>query len=583
MLPGGQLIAAHAATATLAATLGQRLAVNHNALTADDAPLQAAIQTALVAMASGRSVHTGTGGRSAVTRQAGASGLTLILAQPSEPQSGVIVGPSDNLLGLQITNTRRRNLLLYITQTGYDDAQGTHHTVDIPLRRGAFPADWIAATNKLSGALGSVVDVLANNGAYQPVKSGVIPLPLNPTTAKKSYYRVTLAGPGLDPGSAAKEGESRVRADATEMLTFGFMKDIFLPLLFAAMDIKLNLEEVATPVALFTSIKGLVAIISGFGHVVLSLSDFHPKEVGIAIIKTLNDDYVFRQAMLRGLTEFVFQLGANADVLNSAETFLTKISFFLAFLDKAFALGDASVTANDWGQSDYFEEWEVTAAKANVRVLPDAPTVYNLDTLALTAQTLATGDLVYHWKTSGAWGHLVDTKGHSGPEFDSTDRTVTYVGDRTPAAGAAESDTVSATIYVIPETGGTQNRLLLGTGTTTVARRRRQSTTLSGRILIVGDTTAGTVKVHFLCPVVEGSRLLGEVAGRNDPSREFGFGEPFTITANITQQLRDAAVDGEFYLTMHYTSGRTAGEIPGIVAHLHSVWDSGTLTWKVVP
>jgi hypothetical protein len=467
-----RLIAAHAAVPPLATALEQRLAANPGALADRDPQLQSAIQTALDSMGANRSraAKAPTRGRAEEP-----SISSQLLAQPLEAQSGMIVSSSDDLVGLQVANTRRRNLLLFITQTGYEDAQGVRHDVDLPVVSGAFPKDWIVATNKLVGAIGSVVDVVAGNGSYQPVISKPpIPLPVNPTTAKKSFYRVTLAGPGIDPGRAPKEG-AKVKTAATEMLGLGFVKDIFLPLLFSALDIHLNFNELLNQQGLLESTKGLISILAGGGHVAIGLTSFEPKEVALSVLKTMTDDYVFRQAILNWVTQFLI---AHTDIKNVApilagNVVLTRLSFFLAILDKGFALGDASVTAYDWGQSNYFEEWEVTAIPPRVDIRPGDSTVINSEFVVLKAETPVTGSLVYHWKTDGVYGHLLDAKGHSGAEFDTTADSVSYVGDKPPDTGE-QIDKVTVTIYKIPTEGPSQQRIKIGSATVNITRKKQE-------------------------------------------------------------------------------------------------------------
>lgn len=467
-----KLLAAHPALNDLTTVLEQRLAVNPTALADKDAQVLAALQTALDAMKAGRARNAQLAAR---TREDEPSVTSQMLAQPTEPQSGVIVSSSDDLTGLQAVNTRRRNLILFIQQTGYEDANGVKHDADLQVVKGEFPKDWIVATNKLVGAIGSVVDVVAGNGAYQPVTSKPpIPLPVHPASAKKAFYRVTIAGPGLDPGRVPKQGDA-VKTAATEMLALGFMKDIFLPLLFSALDIHLNFNELLNQPALLGSAKGLLSILSGGGHVAVGLTSFEPKEVALSVIKTMTDDYVFRQAILNWLTEFLIKHSSiqNVGKLLAGNILLTRLSFFLAILDKGFALGDASVTAHDWGQSNYFDEWEVTAIPPSVKLEPGDSTVINSEFITLKVQTPVKGALVYHWKTDGVYGHLLDTKGHSGDEFDSTADSVAYMGDQPPDTGE-KIDNVTVTVFIIPSEGSSQKRVKLGSATVKITRKKQE-------------------------------------------------------------------------------------------------------------
>lgn len=84
---------------------------------------------------------------------------------------------------------------------------------------------------------------------------------------------------------------------------------------------------------------------------------------------------------------------------------------------------------------------------AGVRLSPASATVTanGRVTLTVVEPKPEEGSFVFHWSTSGTQGRLEDSQGHSGKDFDSTDRSVTYVANAGIENG--KTDTVTVEVF----------------------------------------------------------------------------------------------------------------------------------------
>ena len=160
-------------------------------------------------------------------------------------------------------NTKRRHLLFYVTRTGFKDEQNKRQPLDRPVVSGQY----LSSTNKLAGVIGSGIDVLVGNGAYQPSHSDPLPLPVLPLTAKKLLYHVTVVGPGINQAGLPALSWTD-KTGATEMLSVSFVKDLFVPFLIAGLDVHLNLDGLADPDKLNKLFKGARGVLTLGGPVV---------------------------------------------------------------------------------------------------------------------------------------------------------------------------------------------------------------------------------------------------------------------------------------------------------------------------
>jgi hypothetical protein len=467
------LLAADPSIGPLAQSITQQIAGDPTAISDNNTTITAAVQTALNSMQGSRAVtaiaalrHTSAAASPPFnpSRQVAASGrsassraATLMRVQPTQTQSGLILAQSDDQTGLQITNTFRRSGLYFITETTYEDANGNtvNKTPPLDLATGT-DAQTVPSVNKLNGAIGSIIDVLRGNGAYQPKNAGApIPLPLDPPDAKQTVYHVTIVGPGLDPGTQPQIPGKPYLQQANWAMVKSLVKDIVIPLSFAALDKHINIEELQEQGPLLQSFRGFLSLGAIGGHVYLNLTGttLDPTELIVTLSKAIVDDPVFRQAFVQWVNtvlEAVAEETGKQIASAAVEDVLTRFNLILSIIDKGLALGDAARVAADWGQSQWFNEWDVTVVNPSVHLSPGTATVTNVSniatfTAAVTGQDPST--LRFAWSTSGTQGSLEHhPAGGALPSGPITDSSVDYVTNLSKAKNGA-SDTVTVTAY----------------------------------------------------------------------------------------------------------------------------------------
>ncbi len=481
-----QLLAGDPSFGPLIQAIEKRIAADPTAVADGDPDITAAIQAALTSMgAPSRSplpapaLPAGSAANrraviAASSRVSRADIPTLMLVQPSAPQSGLILQQSDDQTGLQITNTFRRECFYFIRETGFKDAAGNSvaKTADIATGKST---ESVPSVNRLNGAIGSVIDVLRGLGAYQPVNVGPIHLPLDPPDAQETVYHVTVVGPGLDPGHPPKFGDQPISDRANIAAGVSLVKEIILPLVFAVIDRHLDLSHLQNQGPLFEkTFRNLVSLGAVGGHVGLSLSGTHfdPQEFTVVLFRTIVDDPVFRQAFVQflntTLSDLAFATGQQIG-LATAEGILTRLNLVLGIIDKGFALGDAAKVAVDWGQSHFFDEWDVTVTKPSVHLSPATATVdVNNNIVSLTASVSGqkTGDLRFVWTTPGTQGHLESANSSTplgtGPIPDAK---AVYVADLLKLR-TGQSDTVTVQAFVASDLSTP-----IGSATATIATK----------------------------------------------------------------------------------------------------------------
>ncbi|MEP6755239.1 MAG: hypothetical protein ABJA67_07050 [Chthonomonadales bacterium] len=460
-LAAQQFILAHASLPGVITAIQTQMATNPTAIGDKDPAILAAIQVAATAISndsravklrSSRSLAltptrsanpralccTAIGNPSRAVSRAGDLGVQM-LVDPSDTLSGVVVQQADDGTGLQITNTYRRPLLYYIQQTGFknanpDGSAGPAQDLTKQISTGKFPSEYVAATRRLAGAIGGAADVLLGKGAYNPVNSTPVPLTINPPTALESIYHVTVVGPGGDPGKLPKFGAEPYKTGSNEMFALGFFLDILVPSLATIVDVQLDLDSLIDK-NMLQGATDLLAFIATTPSIKLALDKGDMKEVLTLVLKAAADDAAFREVLLNRVRDAVLSAASKSDnaklFLNTIQgaSFLSHLNAVIWVLDKALAYADLGAVQHDWASSNWFEEWDVTVIQSKVKLNPLITDISKYDTAPYTASVKGdtTGRVfIYKWSTSGQFGSLYDSAGHTGMSFQSSKDTVAY-------------------------------------------------------------------------------------------------------------------------------------------------------------
>jgi hypothetical protein len=487
------LIAHDASMTALTAAVEAQVVADTAALTQGGPALLAAVQTAVEAL-----VPTGTlsgiaGGsaRPAIKTipQTGhdTSSTTQILVNPAPTtqQSGITVGPNTAGAGLVVTNYDRRNLEVFITRTGYRDSSGTDQTVSAMDPANALITNsYLGSVNGLNGVFGSVIDALNGNVAYAPSASTPYSLPLNPADAQRTTYRVDVVGNGHNNGAPATVAET---AAQTHMAEVTLAKEIILPLLASLLNVNYNVVEQLKATNVLTAYDDLVGILQFVISTGVNITTSTINAAAVSVLTGLANNTTFRQNIINYFTAYL--LPPNSLPFVVAKSLATGASGIVSIIDKFLNLADVTRVVYDWNNDNNFETWTATVSLPAVHLNPATGTVNAIgNTVAFTLTTATQGSLTYEWITTGTYGHLTDTNGHSGTDFTSTLNAASYVCDSLPSGSQSETDTVTCIVSLIPDSGNPQNRVPVGNGSSTVTVAK---TTVTGTLPVTTTTENG--------------------------------------------------------------------------------------------
>lgn len=367
------------------------------------------------------------------TREAGPP-VQMVIEPSGGPFSGLIAHQSDDNKALIITNTRRRELMYYIQQTGYrdknpDGSAGEEHELEKEIAEN----EWLQSTSKVPGAIVGLAEAAAGGGAYQPVNSEPIALPVYPDGSAESTYHVTVVGPGIDSPNPPKFGAEKYAPGYNKAAALTFGLDMLLPSIATLLNINyepagiaLSSEVVIGFEAIFHSCLDLPEFVNA-----ARLKEF--EKLPKIVLAAMATNPTFREKLLLTLTNSVLNrlphLSKAWLTALKAETFLRQLNVFVKYLDTALALADFAVIAHDIADSHMFEEWDVKVRSTKVKINPVNADINVTETapFAAVVQADTTGKvMVYHWTTSGSFGDMSDTVGHRGTEFDTSSPSVTF-------------------------------------------------------------------------------------------------------------------------------------------------------------
>lgn len=226
-----KLIRTHPATGDLAAAVATALAADTLALTAADSPLLDDIAAAVTEITAEKATEAAAAGLLSHLKREDA-GVTVA---PTEPQSGIVVAPSPDGVGLQVTNRNRRNAWYYVYKTGYEDFDGNAFEVTPPQH---VADGFVGPTGRLLGGQTSLHDWTSGAGGFQPRVSETIALEVA-SAESKAIFETAVAGGYLraDVGHPDWYDSTDSRhvawdARAHDMLMLTLVKELLAPAIF---------------------------------------------------------------------------------------------------------------------------------------------------------------------------------------------------------------------------------------------------------------------------------------------------------------------------------------------------------------
>lgn len=420
-------------------------------------------------------------------------------------RSGLQVS-SESLSQFTITQNYRRRAHAFLYKKSYTDVNGTAHNIaNYDANGQEFKIDPASGITSVTGEVGKMID--GSSAESASVAYGPYDMQLEEAEDNATYV-LRIVGPGFGGNNAEPKTKPETdQLNQLEVETIAF--DFLLPII---MEISGNKEAITKsgikmgdgPTEEF--LEKTEVFIKAFPDVYEAMKggDYRAalKKGMLSLISNTGQTY-FKQLFLAA-TGLMYASATKAGVkvpdltFDQAQEFIEKPLAVLSVIDKILGLGDLlRITANITG-SRQMEEWELKARGANVTLQPAQKVVIPYEQLKLSAViknfTAPDGSHpFFEWKTSGTYGKLIDTKGHTDQtEFNSEDQNIFYVS-RSSNASLGDGDNIDY-VYVTAYYGATK----IGADTVKVNVQKDQYYIKPDGITLSGKEKAGSEIVLYL-------------------------------------------------------------------------------------
>lgn len=407
-------------------------------------------------------------------------------------KSGIQVA-DDGLSQFKVINKYRRRAHAFLYKMSYKDLNGSPFTVKSSIDKTtvADRNDAISPVAAVTGFLSEIGKSIEGKGLESfAVTSGPFPLELQ-NNESEALYKLRVIGPGGTRKSNLTDAES----DKLIRLSFEtFLLDMVIPAvgIITSMPDKPGAGEIP-PEEIVTKTDALITFVKAMPEVYEEVKNANYK---MALDKLLEN--VYRDG--KGVEmKLLFMIALNIDnIPGGTSTFFNeKFEHLLAIL----ALTDAALGASDLVRvethilnSAEMDEWEIKAKAGLITLSPDKSVVVPYQQLKLTATIKNnTQQGYYEWGTTGNYGKLTDTKGHTNmASFGSSDKDVFYESKVTQVS-LSDGDNIDY-IYVKAFAGGVE----VGTDTVMVNVKRTNFEMKPTGATVSGKTgSAHSIKLYL--------------------------------------------------------------------------------------
>lgn len=375
-----------------------------------------------------------------------------IQVDANDIKSGLQVS-DDGLSKFKITNNYRRRAYAFLYKMSYKDMTGSPHDIKNKIETSTkadkdMQVDPVSAINGFFSEIGKNIE---GKGLESfSVTSGPFPLELEDNESE-AIYKLRVVGPG-NMGKPGLTDAEKSKLTRLEMETF--LYDLIIPavgMIVSAPDKPVN--GVAPSVNRDLKADALLTLLKSMPDVLTEVSNGNYKE---ALKKLLLNVYNDGTGVLM---KELFMIALDKEsVTGGVSTFFNErfenLLFILSMTDAALGASDLiRITAHALSSS-VMEEWEMKARSGQVKLLPERSVVVTFQQQKLTAEIKnLTQTAYYEWSTSGKYGKLTDTKGHTDQlSFSSPDKDVFYVS-KVSDATLSDGDNLEY-IYVTAFAGG---------------------------------------------------------------------------------------------------------------------------------
>ena len=405
----------------------------------------------------------------------------LQFVNPGE-RSGLetVSAPEPNTIFVQ--NSRLRRAVMIVNRIGYvkDDGSTVDETttpVQLSLAPVPVPKAFNTFANTVSGWIEAVygnqkfADGSTNAGFFSSVSDKVV-LPLAPTGATKTNYRVVVLQAGSLPGNEAifagllpKQQEYLRGVNLNNILLRALLEDMLAPYLFAFISKKLAGDSALLMSAAATLLTTLQTAVPGVVERVAA-GQMTPWDAFIAITKALTIDpgtgvassalrkllgvlveaAAVRYGDIRG--SIALEILTNGAKTNGGRVVpgVAQAMAILATADKALDYGNKTRLITDCLSSSEVEVWDITVVPSKITLSPDKASVSAGSEVTFTAKILDADSgaslITYHWSLAGKGTLINPESGLTGTSIDSSVASVKYKA----ASDAAGGDTATLTV-----------------------------------------------------------------------------------------------------------------------------------------
>ena len=390
-------------TATLAGVISTRMAVNPTAVGDMDPIIVSAINAAVASLLPDlnsqsslavHSVHVRT--HQVSMAEAGANNIdvqTTASETTPNPGFGLVVSPSDDHLGIVITNQSRINRYYFVYRTGYIPSTGK--TTDQPTNKPPWTLVAKGLLPAVSGVGGGAIRIGIDGLSYfwtgKPVWNDVntptIPLPLDPDEpdALENSYQVYVVGMGtqyVDPINLKNNADfASVDNTKFEMWLYQTVKEMVWPLLtkivpLGGSDIFDDKDKTMLAINLFISQAG------NAGNAWQSEIYREPEkawEATLDIIKESVSAAADSKQVKNALYNLAVNLTAGIDIGPKATDLVNKIVNSLAIIIKSvdlfYNVFDVGSIAYQVSNSNDYNIWDARALPGKITLEPISGTI----------------------------------------------------------------------------------------------------------------------------------------------------------------------------------------------------------------
>ena len=382
-----------------------------------------------------------------------------ILIQNPDDSSGISV-LNEGLATIKLKNDFRRRAHYFVERTSYVPAGGgAPVTSNADISNGS-----ISPTVGTTSLIGSITDILIGSDAYVGIETAPIELPIYPAGAQSTTYKVRAVGIGALAGDEADLNADQ-SAKKRELIRLSFVADLFVPFI-ANVCMPIKGDSIDTYMNLVHGsdlAAGLVSLIGSTAPAVLTKAESGDVDGALLdLFNSVTTNGQFRLSLLHILWKACAKAGMSEmnleQFIDGAESALR----VLGLVDTLLTAFDTSVQGAHIAASERSHTWTVVSTNSKVRLNPSSAELKPLENKAFTAEVIDAPEsaaLTYKWTCTASFGGISDGI-HTGPSFESSQKTVQYVA----SVDKAGTDTITVEAFEIKG----QDRLSLGKATATV-------------------------------------------------------------------------------------------------------------------